>query len=107
MAAVKARLVVVAALLLGCQSPVPGRDTPDWVGSGESGSFVVHLFLTDDFERTVREWNVPGTPKLHPVSSIALGKPVSTAFLLSGCEPGPRHECDVVFDFEVIDANAG
>jgi hypothetical protein len=102
----------ILALLASCKSLEPvslerNSDLPAWTGRGENGPFVVQLLLTDDFPRTIREWNVPTPPRLHAISVVRTGVPVSTAFLVAGCEPDIRRKCSVTFDLTVVDDTGG
>jgi len=98
----------ILALFVSCKSLDPvsaqrGSDLPEWAARGENGPFVVQLLMTDDFPRTVREWNVPTPPRLHASSVVKKGIPISTAFLVAGCEPDARLKCHVTFNLTVVD----
>lgn len=101
MRALQSLLIASALGALGCTQSQPRP--PEWISRSEDGPFVVQLFLTDDFERTVREWQVPTSPSLTTLSSARVGTSVSTVFLVSNCTPDTAQNCRVIFDVTLVD----
>jgi len=102
---VKTLACLVSALLFGCASQSTPPNPMPHVDRATNGPFVVALLLTDDFDRTAQEWQVPHPPSLSSISSAKLGSRVFTAFFVAGCQADDQGNCNVTFDLRLLDQN--
>jgi hypothetical protein len=103
-------LATICSIAFGCGATLRESERPlappQGFVAGHDGEFKASLYLTSKPDEFVAAWQRPGDPaRINVTDHTARGREIECFIIVAGCGGNSAGVCDVVADFEVLDAS--